>query len=41
MGYWYSEDAGRWTLLGFAIFVLAGGLVGTYVHAEFGTDCTK
>lgn len=28
MGYWYSEDAGRWTLLGFAIFVLAGGLVG-------------
>lgn len=29
MGYWYSEEAGRWTLLGFGIFVLAGGLIGT------------
>ncbi len=23
---WYSEDAGRYTLLGFSIFILAGGL---------------
>lgn len=28
---WYDEEAGRWTILGYAIFVLTGGLVGTRV----------